>query len=227
MFMTDTMFKYELEDSNKTATLMHPIHKPFTKKHVKIPKMIGEYTITAIAPCAFESNANIITIEIPDSVVLVDDSAFSKCGKLEKVYFYGTRHNHKVIDINKFAFADCVNLKIVEFATMSKKVCVGSNAFTGCSLLYTFNPLFLKLGANAFFRCVNLDNIVFAPSAKWTPSTFAGCIKLQTVTFFGEVDDSVSETCIEWLKDKNVECADNSKLANLAYEGVNVKILPF
>ena len=226
MFMTDTMFKYELEDSNKTATLISPI-KTLTTKHVKIPKMIGEYTITAIAPCAFEGNCKMETIEIPDSVFLVDDSAFSKCGNLEKVYFYGTRHNHKIIDINKFAFADCFKLKIFEFATATKKVCVGSNAFAGCSLLYKLNPLFLKLGANAFFRCVNLDNIVFAHSAKWMPSTFAGCLKLNNITFFGDIDDSVSDTCIEWLKDKNIECVDNSKIVNLAYEGVNVKILPF
>ena len=213
-FMTDRLFKYKLNHAAKTATLLEPINgvSQFYANHVKVAKMIGDYTITKIGPCAFSKSTTLTIIEIPDTVSLIDDSAFSNCGSLEKVYFYSTQTNRTLINI---------------FGSSDKKLCLGSNAFAGCAKLHNIDSLFLQLSDNSFFNCSSLKNITFTHSSKWHPSTFTGCSNLYDILFLGEVDDSLPDICIEWLKDKNIECPDDSKLVNLAYEGTNVKILPF
>ena len=53
---------------------------------VIIPETVGDYTVTAIAPEAFEWNYNLNTVYLPATIETIGYGAFSGCGNLYNVY---------------------------------------------------------------------------------------------------------------------------------------------
>ena len=59
---------------------------------------------------AFSKCDNLITIEIPNSVTVIDHHAFNKCSKLTSITL-----GNKVILVSGYAFSNCTNLSEVNY----------------------------------------------------------------------------------------------------------------
>ncbi|MBO4659765.1 MAG: leucine-rich repeat protein [Prevotella sp.] len=108
-------------------------------------------TVTAIGPSAFYGNSRLLTIDIPEGVLTIDDSAFSGCSALTDVTFpstltsigYTTFSGCKKLSsillpeglktIDQMAFQNCTNLKKVSIPSTVTKM--SYNVFAGCSKL--------------------------------------------------------------------------------------------
>lgn len=108
------------------------------------------YKVVEIAPTVHPYAEEII---IPNTVVKIDDSAFSGCETLKKVVI-----PNSVKYIGNKAFEGCCALKDV---TMSNSVeYIGENAFRTCYSLHEIEiPSFTKVADNAFSNSLSLKII--------------------------------------------------------------------
>lgn len=95
--------------------------------------------------------SGVVTLELPEGVTRICDSAFRGCEKLETIKLPTT-----LTDIDKYAFANCRALHTV-WATDIKVI--GDNAFENC---YALKDLYFKtgplsIGKDAFANCRTLE----------------------------------------------------------------------
>lgn len=57
--------------------------------YLEIPSAIGDIAVTEIAASAFANHTDICGIAIPETILTIGDSAFSKCGNLKAIAFWG------------------------------------------------------------------------------------------------------------------------------------------
>ena len=136
-----------------------------TESAVKIPDGIRHISD------AFSMNAELISVEIPDSVLTIGNSAFSFCGEL----------------------------RLIRFGSGLMRI--GDDAFDGCELLpeVSIPDSVTYIGSNAFRDCFYLSSVRFGSSVKYIGEyAFAGDLRLKTV-FFGQyletVDDNAFKDC--------------------------------
>ena len=112
-----------------------------------------------IAASAFYENVNMTEVNLPESLVYINDGAFSLCKSLESVDIPSG-----VLEIGSSAFSRCVDLKIVNISDTVKKI--GYSAFSSCeSLESVVIPGSVEsIGNNLFFNCTSLKNIVLPDS---------------------------------------------------------------
>ena len=65
--------------------------------HIDIPETYNEKAVTEIAYLGFEDAQNLKSINIPNSVTTIGNSAFSSCSKLKDVYYTGSEEEWKAI----------------------------------------------------------------------------------------------------------------------------------
>lgn len=125
-------------------------------KEVVIPSKYKGKPVTAIGANAFKDRRMIIKVTIPDSVKVIEDSAFSGCSGINSV--------------------------ILGKATTK----IGNSAFRDCKSLNSINiPKTLTyLGDYAFSNCSNMQSVIIIPNAVTNSlkRTFSGCSKLTSVT---------------------------------------------
>ena len=94
------------------------------------------------------------SIEIPDTVTKISQSAFEKCKDLKNVQFPDT-----VLSIEVGAFCECENLTEIVLPASIENIGIG--AFRRCTNLksITFGRNLKAIGANAFSECDNLCEI--------------------------------------------------------------------
>lgn len=158
-------------------------------KNVIIPETLGGYTVIAISGVeipendyqvdgAFESNENIVTVTMPNTIKYINDNAFMCCPKLEEVTF-----STKLQIIGYNAFYDCKLLDYVDLSSTEVTTIMGET-FKGCETLSRIelpNTL-TEIYQEAFADCPQLLNIVIPKSV-----TMAG------EKSFGFVDNDVLE----------------------------------
>lgn len=107
-----------------------------------IPEKISGAKVKAIGPRAFV-RAFFKSVTIPDSVIRIDEQAFSYCNTLEEIVL-----NSQKICIN--AFFECTSLKSVVFK--EKVETIEDNAFCSCFLLKNIHAegYIKKISATAF-----------------------------------------------------------------------------
>ena len=104
-----------------------------------IPAEINGLPVTKIGYECFKGKS-ITSVYIPNTVHVIDISAFAECKKLQNVYFLG---NDSSVEIGPAAFRNCKNLvKIGYRAAVTDKnplplatASIGENAFSGCTSL--------------------------------------------------------------------------------------------
>lgn len=98
--------------------------------------------------------SSLIQIELPETLEIIDNSAFASCSELTRV---GGLQNTKVTQILDSAFSGCSKLKNVIFPQIL--LTLGGGAYSGCSALtsVTFNSNLKTIGANAFEGCSSLS----------------------------------------------------------------------
>jgi len=125
-----------------------------------IPSFINidgfNYPIESIGNDAFSKCSNIISIQIPKSV----------------------------LSIGNYALFECDNLKSIVIPNSVTQI--GHNTFNGCSSLETiqFSDNIKSLFGWTFSRCVNLKNLVLPSKLTYLGSQiFSSCNSLSTITF--------------------------------------------
>lgn len=124
--------------------------------HYDIPETVSyegkEYRVTKIGNSAFAFRTNLKTINLPESITLIDISAFEGCSSLENIEL-----PKKLITLNYYAFENCTSLQSVVIPDSIRTIEEG--AFQGCSQLQTLDlPETLeKIGT--FSGCASLSAI--------------------------------------------------------------------
>lgn len=135
-----------------------------------------------IADYAFENNSKITSVELPDSVIKIGNSAFSGCTAIQKISI-----PDKVETINPFTFCNCRALVDVTVGTRVKTI--GNAAFSGCTALKTvvLPGNIITIENNAFSGCTSLESVSFEKSLKSIDDeAFYYCESLKNVFFNGK-----------------------------------------
>lgn len=146
-------------------------------------------------------DSDITSIEIPDGIEIIEESAFENCKNLEYVILPDS-----IRIIGKCAFKNCCNLK--EIVMSETLLIISEEAFENCSLLKKIDlPNNLQvIGDGAFMDCDSLKEIVIPESVtKIGNGLFRSCYGLKSVIFEGndtEIGHSSFSNCkdLEYVK---------------------------
>lgn len=107
------------------------------------------------------------TVEMPDSVSVISESAFFHCVNLERVRF-----SSRLKTIAPFAFADCYKLKNIDLPVGLESI--GDAAFFKCfELEYVMVPYGVKtIGEDAFGMCQKLKHILISKATLVSENAF-------------------------------------------------------
>ena len=130
--------------------------------------------ITSIGRYVFSSCRRLEKMELPDTIIKIEEGAFSYCDSLTEI-----KLPTGVTEIGDSAFSACVNLMFVELPAELKSI--GVNAFCGCtSLELTVLPSKITtIKGGAFSACTNLA-LTELPASLTTIEqyAFSGCTNL-------------------------------------------------
>ena len=167
-----------------------------TVTSIKIPSNVESngqtYTVTSIGDDAFAS-CHITSVDIPDSVTVIDSWTFIECTDLTSVDIPDS-----VTSIANGAFSECRSLTSVTIP--DGVTSIGNNAFYRCSRLtsVTIPGSVTSIGERAFEDCDSLKIITFegtVPENRGYYSPFYDCDAVQTVYLS---DDLTEEERTAW-----------------------------
>ena len=143
-----------------------------------IPATLDGYPVTCIGSDAFAENKNLVYVEIPNGVAMIESSAFSDCQNLKTVVIPDS-----VTQISEQAFLRCYNLTRIELP--EGLTTIGDSAFDYCSNLTTITipDSVTTIGSGAFCNCSNLTSIKL-PSGitEISVALFENCDSLNGIT---------------------------------------------
>jgi hypothetical protein len=179
--------------------------------NVIIPGAIAGLPVTSVGGRAFEENAALTSVTIPDSVTNIGSYIFFSCTSLTNVtmpegltdigdsaFDYCTSLPsiaipEGVTSIGDWTFADCISLNSITMAAGITNIGVG--AFFDCGSLasVTIPGGVTSIGVNTFYNCVSLASVAIPGSVKSIQfETFESCIGLTNVTM-GDGVTSIEE----------------------------------
>lgn len=200
------------------------ISAPVKRRNIRIPELIKNKPVTQISKHAFYNNPGLKTICLPNSISIIGEGAFFNCESLKKVSFYPTRNQAQMLSIGKFAFTRCREL-IIFLTKLECQINCELQAFSKCISLEAIHGQLNILQGKCFEQCVLLDNLFFAQNALWRTDSFQGCDSLKHLTFMGDVEEELSNTCMKWLIGKEINCPTNSSLVELIHFGASIKFI--
>ena len=126
-----------------------------------IPDHYNGHVVNAIGTSAFASNANVVNISLPDSIISIGAEAFSNCQYLETISLPA---NLKYIGDQAFYY--CLSLREISFPNSLEMI--GSNAFQQCQeLTQVILPDSLTyLGSQAFMACMKVTSFHIGSSLR-------------------------------------------------------------
>ena len=163
-----------------------------------IPKSLKTITIlggTIIPIDAFYHCDTLTTINIPSSIIAIQDQAFKDCDSLEKVVYNGTISQWVNIyfdddSTNPLAMKKLyINGKLFqeENIVLEKIEMIGAGAFAGCDFIKTITipSSVTKIRTSAFENCTQLQSVRFEDHSKLISIgkyAFRGCKSLTNIT---------------------------------------------
>lgn len=207
-------YSYELIDDESAIILNYS----GSEKNLVIPKEIGGKTVKKIGYGAFAECKSIETLEVPDTVISIENYAFSQCSQLQTMNipdsvvslgqyaFAGCNSLESLVipngikSISYGAFFDCINLKSVEIPEGIKTI--GGMVFGNCKSLESidFPSTLTSIGGNAFVHCTGLKSITLPEGVTVLGSgAFQGCLSLEEVQLpdtLISIGQSVFQDCI-------------------------------
>ena len=173
--------KYVLSENELSAFL---VDSSGASGDILIPRIVNGATVRSVN--AFESNLNITSVRIPDSVTSIGNRAFIYCSLLTSMTIPDS-----VTLIGESAFEDCINLTSVKLP--DKVTSIGISAFDSCtSLTDVIVPdSVTSIGEAAFVRCIGLTNMTIPDNVTSIGEyAFSECTTLATV-FIGNGVNSI------------------------------------
>lgn len=179
-------FKYDKEDPSKVWVVApdknwygSPIWQNYLKikGKINIPQMTENHQVIGIDYRAFSDCDCLVSISIPDSVILIRDHAFDDCSGLQSISIPDS-----VIEIGHSAFSHCSSLQSIVIPNSVKKI--GYSAFCECSGLRIFviPDSVAKIELMTFLDCSSLQSIVIPDSVlEIGDSAFSHCSSLQSI----------------------------------------------
>lgn len=151
---------------------------PALKTEFNIPS-----SVKIIGEGAFSGCSSLTSVTIPNSVTVIGEEAFSNCSGLSDIIL-----PKSVTEIGAYAFSDCSSLTSV---TIPESVSEISGAiFSGCSSLIsvTIPKIVTKIGGAAFSGCSSLTSINIPPSVtEIGEDAFRSCSSMTSVSIPAKV----------------------------------------
>ena len=177
------------EDGEEENTLIVSGIGTATDTDIIIPAVYECKKVVGIGYSCFE-HASITSVDIPDSVTVIGDSAFYSCSSLTNITI-----GNSVTVIGDSAFYGCralANIVIPDSVTS-----IGKQAFQTCPALtsITIPDSVTVIGDSAFYSCIGLANVTIGNSvAVIGDSAFYGCRALANIVIPDSVISIGNET---------------------------------
>jgi BspA type Leucine rich repeat region (6 copies)/Domain of unknown function (DUF4347)/Bacterial Ig-like domain (group 2) len=142
-------------------------------------------TITDLLSSYFQSNQDLLYVNLGNSITSIGNNAFDHCSSLVSINL-----TNRIISIGNNAFDHCSSLTSISLP--NSVMIIGSNAFNSCSLFTSLTlPIgVVNVGDSAFKNCYNLTTItVFSIAPFIGPNAFSGTSS--TITMFGYIPNNL------------------------------------
>jgi len=183
-----TMWEYHLKEAKKRVVPVRPsleigtgivIDKLLddTAKKVQIPAEIDGYPVNIIGKRAFIDCRQLEEVEIPDSVLVIEDEAFAGCESLTKITM-----PPKLRKMMHGVFRYCTALEEIEFP--DKLILISFETFQGCTSLKKVKlpENLIRTGTQTFEGCVSLETIDLPETVRNIEiGAFEGCKRLKEI----------------------------------------------
>ncbi len=167
-------YDYTVRESDQTVVITW--FKGETDATAVIPATIADRPVVAIGNGAFTGCTELISVELPDTVTMIDMYAFSGCSKLTSVTM-----SDNVSFIGESAFMNC---DLHQITIPSGLTAIGRNAFAGNANLVnlTIPSTVKEIGDGAFANCTYLSTLRIEEGVQtFGNGVFSGCSYLQNV----------------------------------------------
>ena len=168
--------KYTPDNTNNpTYYMISGMEDSCTQTNIEIPSLYNGVPVTTIKSSAFNQNAKLISIILPDTITEIQDFAFTKIDTLLSVSM------SKVTTIGERVFLNCSSLTTVNLG--DSLTSIGALAFANCTNLTEINlPNSLVSIGGAAFDNTGLVNVVIPNSVTSLAGyVFENCVNLKTV----------------------------------------------
>ena len=167
---------------------------------VIVPSQVNGAAVTGIGALAFNANAHIESVVLPEGIIKIGKMAFFGCDELTEISIPGS-----VTEIGESAFRNCFGLRELRFADNSNLRLIAESAFLACrsltSLTLPDNLVFVE--EDAFALCTGLESVTLGKELEVVAShAFKSCESLQTIKLlsvsslsFGTADAPAFEKC--------------------------------
>ena len=159
---------------------------------ITVPAAVGGVPVKRIAggefmvsSGAFEGCKGITKLNLPDSIIEIDNSAFKGCSKLAEINIPAG-----VTEIGDDCFNGCESLKSIDIPGSVKSI--GHNAFAGCKSLeeITIPEGVTSIDFYAFLDCINLEKVKIPESIKEISyRAFYNCTNLKSINLPRGISD--------------------------------------
>lgn len=228
-------WEYRVNEETRTVTVT-AYHG--SEQSVTIPEMLGGYPVTAIGEGAFQGNAFLEAVIMPDTISVIGKQAFAECGaltdvtlsqglaRIETSAFEASKVKAVTIPdsvsyIGPYAFRNCTGLRTLELGSGISEWGQdwGTNgAFAGCTLLdsLTVKAGASSIGESAFAGCTLLMEIILPESVTLVEgNAFRDCELLDTAVVYGDVGEAAFQNCTSL---KNLTLMNAVQIGGSAFE---------
>lgn len=189
--------EYEINADGTAYTVTGLTSSPrFSEYDVVIPAEHDGLPVTAIGESAFTFRGRLRSVTLPDSIVTIENAAFSTCEGLVSITIPETTST-----IGRAAFYGCVSLETVHIPTSVSSL--GDSAFSYCISIKEFtvaedNPAYEAIDGNIYtkgggtlvqYAIAKTDKSFTTPEQTATvePNAFYHCEAIEEITFSDSV----------------------------------------
>lgn len=179
---------------------------------VTIPSKYKNTEVTVIGQYVFRDLVNLETVEIPDSIVVIESEAFAGCESLDDVIipdsvaYYGNEIFSKCYSLSSVTLsANCTTISVGMFlhCTSLEEIIIPANVRTIEIMAFTESGLktvnlpetLMNIKSTAFAGCANLESVVIPDGiSQLASSLFEECSSLSSVTIGAGVEEISTST---------------------------------
>lgn len=177
--------------------------------------------VTKICANTFQDIQTLTKISIPQSIYIIENSAFRNCTNLKTVVFFRKKTQPPVV-LDSCVFQNCKKLNAVK--GQSRLNLIGSFVFDGCESLENMpTGVYGSIPRMTFTKCPKLRTLFMHYVKEVEAGAFDSQNNIETVVVLNEFE----YTCdfIKSIKDAKIMCKRGFKIAELGYSGYRVVLL--